>query len=62
MGLLIGVVILIFSAILHEIMHGWVAYKLGDNTAKHMGRLTLNPLPHIDPVIVTGKQIGRAHV
>ncbi len=51
MGLLIGVVILIFSAILHEIMHGWVAYKLGDNTAKHMGRLTLNPLPHIDPVM-----------
>lgn len=51
MGLLIGVVILIFSAILHEIMHGWVAYKLGDPTAKHMGRLTLNPLPHIDPLM-----------
>lgn len=51
MGLLVGVVILIFSAILHEIMHGWVAYKLGDSTAKHMGRLTLNPLPHIDPVM-----------
>ncbi len=51
MGLLLGVVILIFSAILHEIMHGWVAYKLGDPTAKHMGRLTLNPLPHIDPVM-----------
>lgn len=42
------VVVLIFSAIFHEYAHGWVAYKLGDSTAKDMGRLTLNPLPHID--------------
>ena len=34
----------------HEIMHGWVAYKYGDNTAKSLGRLKLNPLVHIDPV------------
>ena len=33
----------------HEFSHGWVAYKLGDQTAKSMGRLTLNPLAHIDP-------------
>jgi len=34
----------------HEIMHGWVAYKYGDNTAKSLGRLSINPLIHIDPV------------
>jgi Zn-dependent protease len=34
----------------HEYSHGWVAYKLGDTTAKYSGRLTLNPLAHIDPV------------
>lgn len=34
---------------LHELAHGFVAYKLGDNTAKDMGRLTLNPFAHIDP-------------
>ena len=33
----------------HELSHGYVAYKLGDNTAKNMGRLTLNPIKHIDP-------------
>ena len=32
----------------HETCHGWVAYKLGDPTAKRMGRLTLNPLKHVD--------------
>ncbi|PIP21306.1 MAG: site-2 protease family protein [Candidatus Omnitrophica bacterium CG23_combo_of_CG06-09_8_20_14_all_40_11] len=34
----------------HEFSHGWMAYKLGDSTAKYSGRLTLNPLAHIDPV------------
>ena len=34
----------------HEIMHGWVAYKYGDNTAKSQGRLSINPIVHIDPV------------
>jgi Zn-dependent protease len=34
----------------HELSHGFVAYKLGDHTAKNMGRLTLNPLKHIDPI------------
>lgn len=42
--------ILLFSVIIHEIAHGWVALKLGDPTAKMMGRLTLNPIPHIDLV------------
>ena len=42
-------VVLVFSVILHECAHGWVAYLLGDPTAKDQGRLTLNPIPHIDP-------------
>lgn len=49
MELLIGLVILIFSAILHEVAHGYVADRLGDPTARLSGRLTLNPLPHLDP-------------
>ena len=47
-GLLI-LVILIFSAILHEVAHGFVAEKFGDPTARLAGRLTLNPRKHIDP-------------
>ncbi|MGC9046820.1 MAG: site-2 protease family protein [Minisyncoccia bacterium] len=43
-----GLIVLIFSVVLHEISHGLVAEKLGDPTAKLAGRLTLNPLPHID--------------
>ncbi len=42
--------ILLFSIIVHEIAHGWVALRLGDPTAKMLGRLTLNPIPHIDLV------------
>lgn len=44
------IIILILSIVLHEVSHGYVAYMLGDNTAKHAGRLTLNPLKHIDPL------------
>lgn len=40
----------IMSAIIHEFAHGWAAYKLGDDTAKNAGRLTLNPVPHLDPL------------
>lgn len=40
----------ILAITVHEVAHGWVASKLGDNTAKRLGRLTLNPLKHIDPV------------
>jgi len=39
---------LIFAVVFHEVAHGWVANRLGDHTARDMGRLTLNPLPHID--------------
>lgn len=45
-----SIVILLFSVILHEVMHGVVAKRFGDTTAERAGRLTLNPLPHIDPV------------
>ena len=48
---LITIVILIFSAILHEIAHGFVADRLGDPTARLAGRLTLNPAKHIDPMM-----------
>jgi Zn-dependent protease len=40
---------LLFAMVLHEYAHGWVAEKCGDSTAKMQGRLTLNPLAHIDP-------------
>jgi len=40
----------LFAITVHEVAHGWVAFKLGDPTAKAMGRLTLNPVKHIDPV------------
>ncbi|MEE8677943.1 MAG: site-2 protease family protein [Olsenella sp.] len=45
----ISVALLMFSAMVHEVAHGWVAYKLGDPTAKNSGRLTLNPKAHLDP-------------
>ncbi len=48
--LAISIVILIFSVIVHEVMHGVVALRFGDPTAKNAGRLTLNPIPHIDPI------------
>ncbi|MDD5033172.1 MAG: site-2 protease family protein [Methylococcaceae bacterium] len=40
----------LFAITLHEVAHGWVAMKLGDRTAERMGRLSLNPLHHIDPI------------
>ncbi|MDA2922285.1 site-2 protease family protein [Patescibacteria group bacterium AH-259-L07] len=48
MSLLFFFFIIIPSAIIHEYAHGWVADQLGDPTARHQGRLTLNPLAHID--------------
>ena len=50
MEIFIPLVVLIFSAILHEVMHGVVAEKLGDPTARVLGRITLNPIPHLDPI------------
>jgi Zn-dependent protease len=49
LGIIISLTILLFSSVLHEVVHGWVAYRLGDPTAKLMGRLTLNPIKHLDP-------------
>ena len=48
-GILFLLVSLIFSITAHEFMHAFVSDKLGDDTARHNGRLTLNPLAHIDP-------------
>jgi len=42
--------LLLYSVILHEVAHGWVAWRMGDPTAKWLGRLTLNPIKHIDPI------------
>ena len=47
---LVSFALLMVAMTVHEFAHGWVAFKLGDNTAKFSGRLTLNPLAHIDPV------------
>jgi len=44
------IALLVESIVLHEMAHGYVALLFGDQTAKHQGRLTLNPIPHIDPV------------
>lgn len=50
MEIIFFIAILIMSVIIHEISHGYVAYMLGDPTAKLAGRLTLNPVSHIDPL------------
>ncbi|MBI4051511.1 MAG: site-2 protease family protein [Elusimicrobia bacterium] len=42
--------ILFFSVVVHEFFHGWMAYRYGDDTAYLSGRLTFNPIPHIDPL------------
>jgi Zn-dependent protease len=62
--------VLIPSIILHEVSHGWVALAFGDDTAKRAGRLTLNPIAHIDPfgtvllplilILTTGRAFGYA--
>ena len=58
------------SVILHEVSHGWAALRLGDDTAKRRGRLTLNPIAHVDPfgtvilpailILTTGSAFGYA--
>lgn len=70
MEILFLIIILIFSIVIHEVAHGAMAYYLGDPTAKDAGRLTLNPLKHLDPVgsvilpilliLTTGTGIGWA--
>jgi Zn-dependent protease len=44
------IIILLFSVIIHEVSHGLAALRFGDDTAEKMGRLTLNPLKHLDPI------------
>lgn len=46
---IVSIVILLFSIMIHEVAHGSAAYQLGDPTAKYAGRLSLNPIKHIDP-------------
>lgn len=63
-ALIYGPVIL-FSLTLHEFFHAWTAYRFGDSTAARMGRLTLNPLAHLDPVgtivmVLSGFRFGWA--
>jgi Zn-dependent protease len=56
--------VLVPSVILHEVSHGWVALKFGDDTAKRAGRLTLNPISHIDPfgtIILPALLIATSH-
>lgn len=49
-GVLIQFAVLLFSLSLHEASHAWVADRLGDYTARYLGRVTLNPIRHIDPI------------
>ena len=49
--LVLALPILLFSVVVHEYAHAWAALREGDDTASALGRLTLNPLPHIDPVM-----------
>jgi Zn-dependent protease len=50
LGFIIIAIPLLYAVIFHELAHGWVAYRLGDPTAKSLGRLSLNPLKHLDPM------------
>jgi len=68
--IILALVPIITAITLHEAAHGWVAFKLGDPTAKDLGRITVNPIKHIDPlgtviipvvmIIVTGYAFGYA--
>lgn len=49
-SLIFSLIILLFSVIIHEVAHGYAALALGDRTAEYEGRLTLNPIKHIDPI------------
>ncbi|MEZ5476873.1 MAG: site-2 protease family protein [Thiolinea sp.] len=53
-----GALPVLFAITLHEVAHGWVANRLGDSTAKMLGRLTLNPIKHIDPVGTIALPLG----
>ncbi|MGI9292201.1 MAG: site-2 protease family protein [Gammaproteobacteria bacterium] len=49
-GIAVGAIPILFAITLHEVAHGWMAKKCGDRTAEMLGRLSLNPLKHVDPV------------
>jgi Zn-dependent protease len=49
-GAVMNLIVLLLSLTVHEFAHAWSAWRLGDDTAARMGRLTLNPVPHIDPL------------
>ena len=51
-AIVLGVILV--SMMLHELMHGFIALKLGDDTAKMLGRLSFNPLKHVDPFMTVG--------
>lgn len=48
---IIFLIVVLLSAVFHEYMHAWAADQMGDRTARDLGRLTLNPIPHIDPIM-----------
>jgi Zn-dependent protease len=50
-SIVVVIVSILASMVVHEFMHAWVGHQLGDTTAKEEGRLTLNPLAHIDPIM-----------
>lgn len=50
LSILLGVIPSLLCITIHELSHGYIAYRLGDDTAKRAGRLTLNPLKHLDPI------------
>ena len=50
LSIVISLFVLVFAITIHESAHGWIAYKMGDPTAYALGRITLNPIPHIDPL------------
>jgi Zn-dependent protease len=51
LGIALVIAFLVISLGIHEAAHGWVALKCGDPTARDLGRITLNPIPHIDPIM-----------
>lgn len=60
--IIIVLIVILLSMTLHEAMHGFIAYWLGDDTAKREGRLTLNPVKHIDPFLSIILPLGLALV
>ncbi|MCK5161678.1 MAG: site-2 protease family protein [Candidatus Aureabacteria bacterium] len=65
LSVIMGIPVIVMSIILHEVAHGWAAYINGDPTAKQAGRLTLNPIPHIDlqgTIIIPGVLLALRYI